>query len=196
MSVSGVSGCSNSDSVSSRFRALATDHEIWKARYYDAWVKSRIRRRTLTQQQDKSRDLTKAAQLLEHGQRSRLGGTADWKRLYKIRRNWDIGAARVREIEIAQPPSAPAVAKVHQNMVFTVDKRAGLRAWSQRDGTRALRSQIKMSSSAEPTCMAVDTIDGNLGFSLASTMVDYHSTSSEMRKDFPWNAVPRHWMVL
>ena len=159
---------SDSCSVSVRFRALATDREIWKARYYDAWVTSRIRRRIPIQREEKARHFAKAAQRSEHGQKLLQGGAADWKRLYKIRSNWDIGAARVREIEIAKAPSAPAVAKVYQNMVFTVDERAGLRAWSQHDGTRVLRSQIHIRTSAQTTCMAVGKIDGEtsvlLGF--------------------------------
>ncbi|KEF51262.1 uncharacterized protein A1O9_12612 [Exophiala aquamarina CBS 119918] len=154
--------------VSARFRALATDREIWKARYYDAWVRSRVRRRTPIQQLYKAKQFAKPSQRLDYGQIPRLSAAADWKRLYKIRSNWDTGAARVREIEIAKAPSPPAVAKVHQNMVFTVDERAGLRAWSQNDGTRALRSQVKIRTSAQPTCMAVGTVGGEtrvvLGF--------------------------------
>lgn len=163
MSLPSLSGFSDGCSVSVRFRALASDREIWKARYYDAWVTSRIRRRTPIEREDRANVLSKSAQRLDYGQRSRLSGPADWKRLYKIRSNWDIGAARVREIEIAKAPSPPAVAKVHQNMVFTVDEGAGLRAWSQNDGTRALRSQIKTKSCAQATCMAVGTIGGETG---------------------------------
>lgn len=105
----------------------------------------------------------KATPWLEAAQRSRLGGTADWKRQYKIRSNWDTGTARVREIEIAQPLSPPVIATVHQNMVFTADKQAGLRAWSQTDGARALRSQIHTKASADTACMAVADIDGGVG---------------------------------
>lgn len=69
----------------------------------------------------------------------------------------------MREVEIAQPPSPPAIANVHQNLVFTADKDAGLRVWSQNDGARALRSQIDIESSAQTVCMAVADVQGGVG---------------------------------
>ncbi|EXJ93287.1 hypothetical protein A1O1_01679 [Capronia coronata CBS 617.96] len=151
--------------VSHRFRSLATDGELWKAKYYDTWVRSRARRAPPSQGREASQQRLKAAKWLQHGYKLRNNPAIDWKRQFKIRTNWASGTARLCEVEVAQPPSPPVIAKVCQGIIFTVDGRAGLRAWS---GERTLKAQFRLEPSAEATCMAVETIEGGphlvLGF--------------------------------
>lgn len=74
----------------------------------------------------------------------------------------------MQEVEVAQPPSPPVIAKVHKGIIFTVDRLAGLRAWSLRDGARVLNAQMSLDVAAEATCIAAETVDGGtnllLGF--------------------------------
>ncbi|KAK4947384.1 hypothetical protein LTR10_013752 [Elasticomyces elasticus] len=149
-----------SEGVSRRFRSLATDREIWKAKYYDAWIESRARRIPAVKTQEESRHRTKIAKWLEHGQKLRDGPTVDWKRQFKIRSNWAAGNAKVHEVEVANPPSPPVIAKLHKGIIFTVDRLSGLRAWSSSAGTRTLKAQLPLQREAEATCMALDTSDG------------------------------------
>lgn len=65
--------------------------------------------------------------------------------------------ARVQEVEVAQPPSPPVIAKVHKGMIFTVDRLSGLRAWSPSAGTSKLTEQLRLDPAKEATCMAVET---------------------------------------
>ncbi|EXJ80056.1 hypothetical protein A1O3_08342 [Capronia epimyces CBS 606.96] len=155
----------NIECVSRRFRSLATDRELWKVKYYDTWIRSRARNTPLIEGQDDSKRRAKAAEWLRHGHKLRNNPSVDWKRQYKIRTNWASGKAKFRELEVAYPPSPPVIAKVCQGMIFTVDRLAGLRAWS---GERSLKAQLRLEPSTEATCMAVDIIDGEfhlvLGF--------------------------------
>ena len=134
----------NSRSVSHRLRSLATDREVWKAKYYDTWTRSRTRNAP------------------HHD-------TIDWKRQFKIKTNWAAGSARVLEVEIAQPPSPLVVCKVQKGLIWTVDRGSGLRLWSRKDGIRILKAQMRLEQPLEPTCIAVETLDRKtdilLGFS-------------------------------
>lgn len=100
------------------------------------------------------------ARWLAHNQRLRDGPGIDWKRQFKIRSNWASGTAKVHEVEVAHPPSPPVLARVHKGIIFTIDRLAGLRAWSLQNGARALLAQIQLDSSVEATCMAVETSGG------------------------------------
>ncbi|KIW99431.1 uncharacterized protein Z518_11170 [Rhinocladiella mackenziei CBS 650.93] len=130
---------------------------------------SRARRIPLGQSQEDSKQIAKTTKWLEYSQRRRDGPLVDWKRQFKIRSNWAAGTARLHEVEVAHPPTPPVIAKVHRGMIFTVDRFAGLRAWLPKDGTRALKAQVRLKSAAEATCMTAETTDGHtnilLGFS-------------------------------
>lgn len=110
--------------------------------------------------QEESRQRAKIAKWLEHGQKLRDGPTVDWKRQFKIRSNWAAGNAKVHEVEVANPPSPPVIAKLHKGIIFTVDRLSGLRAWSLSAGTRTLKAQVHLEPTAEATCMALDTANG------------------------------------
>ncbi len=128
-------------------RALATDHEIWRAKYIETFSRQRLRRAAAVP-----------------GMRD---ASIDWKGRFKTKTNWSNGKARLHELEVASPPTPPVVAQVHNGIVFVVDT-AGLRAWSTEHRNRALRAQISLDSVFEATCIAVQTVDGEtnilLGF--------------------------------
>lgn len=92
----------------------------------------------------------------------RPGSKVDWKRQYKIRSNWNRGAAQFHEVEVANPPAPPVLARVHKGMVLTVDTKSGLRVWSQRPSSKELRARVDLGCSAEPTSLAVDGDEGDV----------------------------------
>ena len=98
----------------------------------------------------------KLVKWLEHASTLKEGGKVDWKRQYKVRSNWHLGAAKFHEVEVATPPAPPVLAKVHKGLVFTVDARAGLRVWSQNLPSKDLQAQIDLQNLMEPTSLAVD----------------------------------------
>ncbi|RVX66804.1 hypothetical protein B0A52_08997 [Exophiala mesophila] len=144
------------EGTSKRFQPLANDDEVWKGKYYDAWIKSRYRRLPPTQRPEKSRQLAKAVEWLEHSQRVKSSAPTNWKRQYKIKSNWHVGAAQIREVQVAPSTVPPVIGKMFQNQLFTVDSTSGLRCWQQQDGTRVLRAHREIEDGAQPTCMAVE----------------------------------------
>ncbi|KIW13616.1 hypothetical protein PV08_08807 [Exophiala spinifera] len=146
--------------VSQRFRTLAGDGGIWKAKYYDTWIDHRARRLPPDKTQEGSRQRVKILRWLEHGQKLRDGATIDWKRQFKIKSNWAAGAAKVHEVEVANPPAPPVIARVLKGVVFTFDRRSGLRAWVSSAGTRTLKACLPFEASRVATAMAVDSFDG------------------------------------
>ncbi|KAK7902395.1 hypothetical protein LTR67_002040 [Exophiala xenobiotica] len=148
------------ESVSRRFRSLATDREIWKANYYDTWIDPRARRLPAVKTEEEARQRTKIARWLEHGQKLRDGPAVDWKRQFKVRSNWAAGTAKVQEVEVAHPPTPPVIAKVYKGIIFTFDRLSGLRAWLASAGTRTLKAQLRLEAATAATCMAVDALCG------------------------------------
>ncbi|KAJ9638609.1 hypothetical protein H2204_004085 [Knufia peltigerae] len=146
--------------VSRRFHTLASDGEIWKAKYYDTWIDHRARRLPPEKTQEGSRQRVKILRWLEHGQKLRDGATIDWKRQFKIKTNWAAGAAKVHEVEVANPPTPPVIARVLKGVVFTFDRLSGLRAWTTLAGTRTLKARLPFETSRAATAMAVDSLDG------------------------------------
>lgn len=129
---------------------------MWKGKYYDAWIKTRYRRLPPAQRPERSRQLAKAVQWLEHSQRVRSSAPTNWKRQYKIKSNWHVGAAQIKEVQVAQSTVPPVIGKMFQDQLFTVDSTSGLRCWQQQDGTRVLRAHRDIDDGAQPTCMAVE----------------------------------------
>ncbi|OAP57856.1 hypothetical protein AYL99_08594 [Fonsecaea erecta] len=142
--------------VSRRLHSLATDRGIWKVKYMQAWVRPRMRR-------------------IPSAGIGRQDHSVDWKSQFRIKSNWSKGQAKVKEVEVARPPTPPVIAKVHRGMIFTVDPATGLRVWSQRDVTKTSRAQIRLRATSAATCMAVETIDDTtyilLGFDNGSLAI-------------------------
>lgn len=149
-----------SPSVSRRMRALAADGGIWKAKYSDTFARPRLVPSIPTQ-----RD-----------------GPVDWKGRFKTRTNWLNGKATFRELEVASPPTPSILAKVHNGTIFTVD-RSGLRAWSQKDGTRRLKAEFLLDATPKVTCIAAETVGKDdhvlLGFEDGSLLVYSYTAEAQ-----------------
>ncbi|EFW22502.1 hypothetical protein D8B26_000824 [Coccidioides posadasii str. Silveira] len=148
--------------VSRRFYILASDSEIWKRKYYSRWILPRARRvRQLTQLDAAIEPIgysSKVVKWLEHGRSWREGREIDWMKEYRLQHNWSKGSCRVRELEVAQPPIPPVLVNLHNGVVFTVDARNGLRAWSMKDTEVMLASQsFDGFPSVAPTAVAISS---------------------------------------
>ena len=102
----------------------------------------------------------KLVKWLEHSAALR-DGSVDWKRQYRIRNNWDRGSATFQEVEVALPPTASVLAKVHRGLIFTVDACSGLRSWSQKDGRKQLLHRHILEGQRTPLCLAISDYQGS-----------------------------------
>ena len=99
------------------------------------------------------------------------GKTTNWKKQYKLRHNWSIGACEVQEIHVADRPSVPEMlVRLAEGVVVTADKEDGLRAWDLKE--KALIAKCELKRDAVPTCLAVDEQDGASGLGIAVGFVD------------------------
>lgn len=83
----------------------------------------------------------------------------DWKRQFKIRQNWAEGDAKCYEMEFSIPSSRPILAEVQNGIIFTVDYTSGLRAWSRKNSSSNLISQVDLDNSANPSSFASENKD-------------------------------------
>jgi hypothetical protein len=83
------------------------------------------------------------------------GKETNWKRQYKLRYNWSVGACEVQEIHVADRPSVPSMlVRLAEGVVVTADKEDGLRAWDLRE--KGLIATYSLENDNVPTCLAVD----------------------------------------
>ncbi|KAE9365391.1 hypothetical protein N431DRAFT_430890 [Stipitochalara longipes BDJ] len=96
------------------------------------------------------------------------GKETDWKRQYKLRYNWSIGACEVQEIHVADRPSVPSMlVRLADGVVVTANKDNGLRAWDLKE--KELIATYLLGDEDIPTCLAVDEQEsgtGGLGIAL------------------------------
>ncbi|RMZ77951.1 hypothetical protein DV738_g4173, partial [Chaetothyriales sp. CBS 135597] len=161
--------------VSQRTRRLAADTEIWRLKYFDHWIFTRLpglraRSRRSLDELVRPKESIRWPGPPGAGPPGAVlrGGTIDWKRLYRIRRNWDKGAARFEEIKVASPASPPVLAEVCQGLILTADGRHGLRAWSKRDGRKQLLHQIALDGQITPLSLAADATAGTVTVTVGS----------------------------
>jgi hypothetical protein len=165
--------------LSNRFYTLAGDSQIWKNLYYNRFVLPRALR--IPGIKTSHRDLRDDAlhfssrrskwldeDVLVSGKR---GKSTNWKKQYKLRHNWSIGACEVQEIHVADRPSVPEMlVRLAEGMVVTVDKEDGLRAWDLKGKT--LIAKCELDEDAVPTCLAVDEREEIVGLGIAVGFVD------------------------
>lgn len=150
--------------VSRKFQSIAVDSELWKGLYYDRFIKPRrqhfTRRGTRTSIPSKS---TKLPKWLDEQDLLSKGTVTGWKQQYKLRHNWSRGSCDSSEINVASARHAlPFLAKLHHDVVYTVDTTAGLRAWSFKGEQRLLASLSLIPDASDidpvqPTTFTVDT---------------------------------------
>ena len=142
-------------------RALVTDRQIWRAKYYETFTRRRIPAAT-----------------------GAGDGSIDWKSRYKTRRNWANGRAHLHELELECPPVPTVIAKVHDGMIFTCDA-SGLRAWSSsKHGGRTLQAQLQLDN-AQAICIAAETVDDHINVLLGFR--DGSFTIYRYTRDYLWD---------
>lgn len=99
------------------------------------------------------------------------GKSTNWKRQYKLRHNWSIGACEVQEIHVADRPSVPEMlVRLAEGVVVTADKEDGLRAWDLKGN--AIIAKCELDENVAPTCLAVDEREEEEGLGIAVGFAD------------------------
>ena len=164
--------------LSHRFYTLAGDSQIWKNLYYTRFVLPRALRipgikTTSAQKDDRLHFSSRTSKWLDEDVlvNGKGGKTTNWKKQYKLRHNWSIGACEMQEIHVADRPSVPEMlVRLAEGVVVTADIEDGLRAWDLKE--RALIAICALEDDAVPTCLAVDEQDGENGLGIAVGFVD------------------------
>ncbi len=153
-------------------KTLAGDPQLWKAAFYDRFVRPRASRiRGIRDQGISAKSLyysSKVSKWLDDDHLVKQGKATNWKRQYRLRHNWSRGSASVRETQVAEQPSTPPLLlRLHQDLVVIADATAGLRAWSLKGQNRLIA--IATLGTVGPTSMAVDdteTVNGGVNISI------------------------------
>lgn len=152
--------------LSRRLRTLATDGQVWKALYYDRFVRPRASRipgiRVHKDSAESLRYSSKVSKWLSDERLVRDGTSTNWKQQYKLRHNWSRGSARVTETEVANEPSTPPLlVRLHERWILIADEKYGLRAWDMSVKDRDVLHHDLRSPSGNrprgPISMAIDT---------------------------------------
>ncbi|KIV99106.1 uncharacterized protein PV09_09203 [Verruconis gallopava] len=168
--------------LSRKFKSIAADSQLWKALYYNRFVRPRVLRlpgmrgsamianphgpAPSSEPDEFGRSSSKPSRWLDDHSLVKQGSETDWKRQYKLRHNWTHGVCAVDEILVAeQLPPPPLIARMHNSIVYTVDAVGGLRAWSSAKNQRGMLAKTDLPpTGSPPTALAVDTTspDGSL----------------------------------
>lgn len=143
-------------------KSLAGDAQLWKAAFYDRFVRPRASR--IPGVRDTGVPATslfyssKISRWLDDDHLVRRGKATNWKQQYKLRHNWSRGSANVSETKVAEQPSIPPLlVRLHQDVVFIADAATGLRAWSLKGEDRMIATAAL--GSVGPTSMAIDVTE-------------------------------------
>jgi hypothetical protein len=163
--------------LSHRFYTLAGDSQIWKNLYYNRFVLPRALRipgiRSVPPDEALHFSSRRSKWLDDNTLVNRVDGKkTHWKKQYKLRHNWSIGACEVQEIHVADRPSVPSMlVRLAEGVVLTADKEDGLRAWDLKG--KELIAKCKLDGSIVPACLAVDEQEsGSDGLGIAVGFVD------------------------
>ena len=157
--------------VSRHVGAMAGDSQLWKALYYNRFVRPRASRIPGIRESGVPADSlyfsSKLSKWLDDEGLVRRRKETNWKRQYKLRHNWAKGSCAVSEIPVAEQPSIPPIlVQMSDSTVYLADQADGLRAWSSKAG-RKLLARADFDSipghdrTSPPTAMAVDTAAGS-----------------------------------
>lgn len=151
--------------MSHRLHSLAGDSQLWKALFYDRFVRPRASRIPGVREQEQSAKplnySSKISKWLDDDHLVRRGNTTNWKREYRLRHNWSRGSANISETQLAEHPSQPPLlVRLYDDIVVTADPVAGLRAWVLKGNDRLIATTPfftdKQDRSAGPTALAID----------------------------------------
>ncbi|KAK7512629.1 F-box domain-containing protein [Phyllosticta citriasiana] len=153
--------------VSKRFHAIACDSQLWKAAYYNRFVRPRASRLPGIKEVNTAGHLyfsSKVSKWLDEANLVENGRATNWKRQYKLRHNWSRGACDVAEIPLLEAPStSPILVHFHDGVIYTADSESGLRAWSAGKNRNLIASIALGSQQPNPTCLTVDGKDNSTG---------------------------------
>ncbi|KAJ9641875.1 hypothetical protein H2201_003735 [Coniosporium apollinis] len=152
--------------LSQRFNAVASDAQLWKALYYNRFVRPRAARLPRLRDAETAPGhlyfSSKLSKWLDEENLVSKGKETDWKRQYKLRHNWSRGSCALSEIQVAEQPSVPPLlAKFHDGVVYTADSQGGLQAWRTKRQRRLIANihfaPANRQGNLAPTSLAVDT---------------------------------------
>ncbi|KAI4725064.1 hypothetical protein E4T49_07206 [Aureobasidium sp. EXF-10728] len=174
-------------SVSQHFHRLAGDSQLWKALYYNRFVRPRASRIPgINESGVPAESLwysSKLSKWLDDDNLVRRGKQTNWKRQYKTRHNWTKGTCGVREVPVSPEPSVPpTLLQMHDGIIVMADNLHGLRAWSSQSGRDMLATMTFPAKASPPSALTLDstpssapTITIAVGFQDGSfTLYDLH----------------------
>ncbi|TID20272.1 F-box domain cyclin-like protein [Venturia nashicola] len=152
--------------ISHKFKAIAADSQLWKALYYNRFVRPRASRLPGMRDADTAPGhlyfSSKLSKWLDDDNLVKRGQDTNWKKQYKLRNNWTKGNCNVSEIEVAeQPPIPPLLVRMHEGIVYTADVTGGLRAWLSKKKAQKMLGSIDFGTNSPPTAMALDVSAGD-----------------------------------
>ncbi|KAF8468411.1 hypothetical protein BDZ91DRAFT_680011 [Kalaharituber pfeilii] len=119
--------------VCHRFFRTAGDDQLWKAVFYERFVRPRTS--MLPGSVRPGMQLAMRAynsRPVKWSEEEGLANTqsTNWKRLYKLRHNWNRGTCGVTEIVFSAVPTEPPLSfQLRRGIIFTIDVCKGLQAW-------------------------------------------------------------------
>ncbi|KAH0363695.1 hypothetical protein KCU65_g7264, partial [Aureobasidium melanogenum] len=149
-------------SVSRHFHRLAGDSQLWKALYYNRFVRPRASRIPgINESGVPAESLwysSKLSKWLDEDNLVRRGKETNWKRQYKTRHNWTKGTCGVSEVPVSPEPSVPpTLLQMHDGVIVMADNLHGLRAWSSQSGRDMLATMKFPNNTSPPSALAVDS---------------------------------------
>jgi hypothetical protein len=174
-------------SVSRHFHRLTGDDQLWKALYYNRFVRPRASRIPGIHESGISAESlwysSKLSKWLDEDNLLRRERKTHWKRQYKTRHNWTKGTCRVDEVPVSPEPSVPpTLLQMHDGIIVMADQVHGLRAWSSQSGRDMLATLKFPDKISPPSALTLDsaslsssTITLAVGFQDGSfTLYDLH----------------------
>ena len=147
---------------------MAGDSQLWKALFYDRFVRPRASRIPGVRDQEQSAKSlyysSKISKWLDDDHLVKRGSATNWKRQYKLRHNWSRGSASVSETKLSERPSQPPLlVRLHDDIAVTADPVTGLRAWVLKGNVGLIATTPfhtdKEDCCAGPTSLSIDSIN-------------------------------------
>jgi hypothetical protein len=174
-------------SVSRHLHRLAGDDQLWKALYYNRFVRPRASRIPGIHESGVPAESlwysSKLSKWLDEDNLLRRERETHWKRQYKTRHNWTKGTCRVDEVPVSPEPLVPpTLLQMHDGIIVMADHVHGLRAWSSQSGRDMLATLKFPDKTSPPSALTLDsaplspsTITLAIGFQDGSfTLYDLH----------------------
>lgn len=148
--------------ISRHFHLLAGDSQLWKALYYNRFVRPRASRIPGIRESGVPAESlyysSKLSRWLDNDNLVRKGKDTNWKKQYKTRHNWTKGTCGVSEVPVAPEPSVPpTLLHMHDGIIFMADHIHGLRACSSQAARKTMATISLPKSAGPPSALAVDS---------------------------------------